>query len=214
MKIRVRHATVLAIVLAGVLSARAGDTAQEILQNVRKTFDAVKDARLTFTQKTKFSMTGLEQTARGTLYLRKGDHYRIVMEDQTVATDGVTVWSFSRATNQVLIDHYRKTDRGFSPERLLEGETGNFASTVVGTEKVGNAETVVVKLTPKNDRTSISSLRLWIDNSDWIVRQAEVIDVGGKQTTYTVGEHQFNKGVADSLFTLRTPPGADVVDLR
>jgi outer membrane lipoprotein-sorting protein len=192
----------------------AGDSAREILQNVKKTYDGVNDARLTFTQKTKFALTHLEQSSTGTLFLRKQDHYRIELDDQTVATDGVTVWSYSKTNNQLLIDHYKKSERGFSPERLLAGDTGNLTSTVIGTEKIGKAETVVLRLTPKNDRGSIASLRLWVDNSDWIIRRAEVTDVGGKQTTYTIGEHSFNKGVADSLFTLTAPPGADVVDLR
>jgi outer membrane lipoprotein carrier protein len=205
---------VIAAVLAGVAPLVAGDSAQDVLQNVKKTFDGVNDAKLTFTQKTKFALTRLEQSSAGTLYMRKTDHYRIELEDQTVATDGVTVWSYSRANNQLLIDNYRKTERGFSPERLLAGDTGNLSSTLIGNEKLGKAETVVLKLTPKNDRSSIASLRLWIDTGEWIVRKAEVVDAGGKQTTYTIGEHRFNKGVADSLFSLSAPPGADVVDLR
>jgi outer membrane lipoprotein carrier protein len=214
MTTRMRMGWVLAAALAGVAPLMAGDSAQEILQNVKKTFDGVNDAKLTFAQKTKFALTRLEQTSTGTLYMRKGDHYRIELEEQTVATDGVTVWSYSRANNQLLIDTYRKTDRGFSPERLLAGDTGNLSSTIIGNEKLGKVETVVLKLTPKTDRSSITSLRLWIDNNDWIVRKAEVVDAGGKQTTYTIGEYRFNKGVADSLFTLTAPPGADVVDLR
>jgi outer membrane lipoprotein carrier protein len=214
MRINVQLATLAVALAVSAVTVRAGDSAQEILQNVKKTFDGVNDARLTFAQKTKFALTHLEQTSNGTLYLRKQDHYRIELEDQTVATDGVTVWSYSKASNQLLIDHYRKQDRGFSPERLLAGDTGTLTSLVIGTEKIGKVETVVLKLTPKSDRSSITSLRLWVDNSDWIIRRAEVTDVGGKQTTYTIGEFRFNKGVADSLFTLTAPPGADVVDLR
>jgi outer membrane lipoprotein carrier protein len=214
-RLHLRYASAIAaLALVVALPVIAGDSARDILDHVRKTYEAVKDARLTFTQKTRFAASRLEQSTTGTLVVKKEHHYRIETEEQTVVTDGATVWSYARASNQVLIDHYRGTDKGFSPERLLAGETGNLTASVVGSERLGKQETTILKMTPRNDRSSITSLRLWIDNAGWVVRKAEITDVSGKVTTYTIGDLQFNSGVPDSVFTLSTPDGADVVDLR
>ena len=49
---------------------------------------------------------------------------------------------------------------------------------------------------------------------EWMVRQAEIIDANGKQTTYTVQQVKVNIGLPDARFVFQPPGGTDVVDLR
>jgi outer membrane lipoprotein-sorting protein len=60
----------------------------------------------------------------------------------------------------------------------------------------------------------MTSLRLWVDPSEWLVRMAELTDVNGKVTTYTVSDIKLNPGLSDSRFVLQIPEGAEVVDMR
>ena len=43
---------------------------------------------------------------------------------------------------------------------------------------------------------------------------AELTDVNGKVTTYTVSDIKLNPGLSDSRFVLQIPEGAEVVDMR
>jgi outer membrane lipoprotein carrier protein len=201
------------LMLAGA-GAFTADDAQEILGNIRKKYETIRDAELKFTQQTRFPRTSLEQRARGTLYMKKEHKYRIETEDQTVVTDGETVWSYSVANKQVLIDRYKPSDGSFSPERLLGGATGDFTATVRGREKAGGTECVVLNLVPRGEGSTLRSLRLWVDPSDWLVRMAEITDVNGKVTTYTVSDITLNPGLSDSRFVMQIPEGAEVVDMR
>jgi outer membrane lipoprotein carrier protein len=210
----IRPAALCALVVLAAGWTAASDDAQEILGNVRKKYDTIKDAELRFTQRTRFPQSTLEQRSKGTLYLKKEHKYRIETEDQTVVTDGETVWSYSAANKQVLIDRFKPSDRSFSPERILGGNTEEFTAAVRGREKVAGTECVVLNLSPRGEGSLVATLRLWVDESEWLVRMAEITDVNGKVTNYTVSDIKLNPGLGDSRFVMQIPEGAEVVDMR
>jgi outer membrane lipoprotein-sorting protein len=101
----------------------------------------------------------------------------------------------------------------FSPERILTAAPEDFAAALLGKEKIGSQETVVLKLLPTGEGF-VKSLKIWIGESDYLTRKVEMVDANGKETTYLVSELRVNTGVPESRFTLKVPEGADVVDLR
>ncbi|HEX9006406.1 MAG TPA: outer membrane lipoprotein carrier protein LolA [Bacteroidota bacterium] len=203
-----------AVFLAGLPARAAQDDAQQVLENVRQKYESVNDAELHFSQKVKFPLSKLEQSVSGTLYLKKDKKYRVETPSQTIVTDGATVWSYSPASQQVLIDHYKETEGSLTPERLLTGAAGGFQPALVGRTRLGKTDVVEVKLIPLGDQGLVSTVRLWVDEHDWMVRQVEIVDANGKQTTYTVQQSRVNIGLPDSRFSFQPPEGTDVVDLR
>jgi chaperone LolA len=209
------RARVALVILLGASSIAARpEDAKEVLEKVRTAYASIKDAELHFSQRTKFSLSKLEQRGSGILYLKKDNKYRLETGDQTIVTDGNTVWRYSVSTNQVLVDNFKPSEGSLTPERILGGAPDDFTPALIGKERIGGNETMVLKLVPKNGEGLVVSLRLWVDTADWIVRKAEVTDANGKETTYTVSSIRTNIGLADSRFTLRIPEGAEVVDLR
>jgi len=209
-----RGVALFALVAVLMMPESAAETPQEILERVRKKFETVKDAELTFSQRTRFALSKLEQNASGTLSMKKEHKYRIETEEQTIVTDGATVWSYSVPNKQVLIDVFKMNERAMSPERILAGAPGDFTASVVGREKLGRFETVVLKLVPVAEQSLASAIRLWVDTSEALIRKAEVSDVNGKETTYTVGAYKLNTGMSDTRFTFSIPDGVEAVDLR
>jgi len=125
----------------------AEDSAKEIIERVQKKYAEVNDAILHFSQKVKFSLSKAEYTSNGVLYMKKTNHYRIVTDDRTFVTDGETVWSYSPANKQVLIDRYKEEPRSFSPEKFLLSVPKDFYSAILGREKFQGTKVVVLKLT-------------------------------------------------------------------
>jgi outer membrane lipoprotein carrier protein len=189
-------------------------TAEEVLGQVRKKYDTINDAELRFSQTVRFSMSKVEQRLDGTLLMKKGNRYRVETDEMTVVTDGETVWSYSRINNQVLIDRFKLDERSFSPERILMAAPADFSASLLGHEKVGKSETVVLKLLPATDQSFLSVLKLWVDEVDHLIRKVEMTDANGKETTYVVTEIRINSGVTDGRFTYRIPEGVETVDLR
>ncbi len=202
------------ITLAVPPAATSQDDAQEVLEKVRQKYESVTDAELHFSQKVKFPLSKLEQSVSGTLFLKKERKYRVETPNQTIVTDGSTVWSYSPASQQVLIDRYKENEGSLTPERLLTGAAGGFQPALVGKGRLGKSDVVEIKLIPLSDQGLISAVRLWIDEHDWMVRQAEIVDANDKETTYTVQQSRINIGLPDSRFSFQPPEGTDVVDLR
>lgn len=196
------------------IPSRAEDSALEIVAKVQKKFDEMKDATITFSQKVKFQLSKAEFSSRGVLYSKKMNRYRVETEDRTFVTDGKTVWSYSPVNNQVLIDTYKEDKRTFSPEKFLVNVPKDFFATILGREKLEGRNVVVLKLTPKEDKSMMKSLKLWVDTRQWHVWKVELVDVNENTTTYTVHDIRINTGLQDSAFAFIAPPGAEVVDLR
>jgi outer membrane lipoprotein carrier protein len=192
----------------------AGDTAQDILKKVRDKYDSVADAEIKFQQRVRMPVGKLEQTTAGTLLTKKGNKYRVELEQQTIVTDGVTVWSYSAAQQQVLVDRFEQDERSLSPDRILSGEAADLAPALIGRERLGKTETVVLKLTPRDETVLLKWLKLWVSESDWLVRKAELVDLNGKETVYQVLDIKVNVGIPDAQFTFVAPAGVEVVDLR
>lgn len=211
----VRKAGALVLLMCASLGMSLGpQKAEDVLDKVRKRYEAVTDAELRFSQKVHFPMTNVEQQTSGTLYVKKKNRYRVETDGQVIVTDGQTIWSSSAATNQVVIDRFKQDEQSLSPEKILVGTPDNFTATVVGEEKVGEYETTVLKLVPREEQSFIHSLRLWVDEKEWMIRQVEVVDLSEKVTTYSVLQVRTNTGLPDSRFVYTIPKGADVVDLR
>ncbi len=201
----------LLIFSAGVASA---ESAEEVLEKVRQKYASINDAELKFSQDVTFQLSDISQHATGTLFLKKENKYRVELGDRTIVTDGTTVWSYSVPNNQVLIDDFKKNDRALSPEKLLTAPPSDEKALLVGKERVGKYETIVVKLVPSGDDSFVLWMKLWVDKDDWMIRKVQIADIHGKETTYVVIDAKINVGLQDSRFVYHIPQGAEVVDLR
>lgn len=190
------------------------ENAQEVLEKVKKKYDSIKDAELKFSQRVKYEVSKLQQNVSGTLFIKKENKYRVETEGRLIITDGITVWSYSPTNKQVLIDKFKLDERTLTPEKVLAAAPKDYNASIIGTEKIGKNETQVLKLVPKDEDSMVSSMKLWVDESTWLIKKVEIVDVNGKQTVYTVNDIKVNIGIPDSRFTYQIPNGVETVDLR
>jgi outer membrane lipoprotein carrier protein len=210
-----RGAKILAlIILWAVVPAAPAQDAEEVLDGIRERYEDLRDLELAFTQQTAFAGSRVERRTQGTLLLKKNHKYRVESDDRVVVTDGVTIWSYTSDTRQVLIDHFRAGAQTWTPERFLTGAGGDYAAALLGKDRINGTEVIGVKLTPRDEAPALRSLKLWAEPGDWLIRRAEVEDLNGVTTMYTVTRVRVNPGLNDSRFSYVIPEGADVVDLR
>jgi outer membrane lipoprotein carrier protein len=220
------RAFMMICLLCGVSSASFSDAASErrpvllsstdakdIIERVQKKYEDIDDAVVSFSQSTRFKVSRVEQSVNGTLYFKKKNKYRIETQDRIVVTNGITSWSYSPGTNQVVIDNYRKDARALSPEQLLTSYPENFYSTLVGEEEIDGKTTYVLKLTPKEEHSFASAMKLWV-GKDWLLKRIQITDVGGAVTEYRIKNVLINKGIDDRKFSFDIPSGAERIDMR
>jgi chaperone LolA len=210
------------ILLLGVLFWCAGEapaqenelTVKQVTDHLQRRYDMIDDATARFEQHVKFGFSNIEQTFTGTLMMKKPNHYRIESEHQTIVTDGTTVWAYSTANNQVILDKYKENGNSISPEQFMLNLPANYYASLLGTEKKEIGTVVLLKLVPKDDRSFIKSVKISVEEHGWLVRTIVILDVNETETTYSVKDIKLNSNIKEKTFIFETPDGAEVVDLR
>jgi len=190
-------------------------SAAEVLEKVQDVYANVEDGTAGFTQSVSLKYAKIEQTYSGTIMIKKGNKYRIESQEQTLVTDGATVWLYSPVNKQVLVDSYKETPDSFSPEKFLVGIPKNFRAALVDDNGADIHAAYTLKLSPKAGVAKyLKSLKVWIDDADWSIRGIEYIDVNETRTLYSLKDVRFNVGIPDDRFVFVVPEQVKVVDLR
>ncbi len=185
-----------------------------VTDQIQHRYEMIDDAVAQFEQQVKFGYSAIEQSFSGTLYMKKPNRYRIESEHQTIVTDGISVWAYSPANNQVIIDHYKENQNSLTPDKFLLNLPSNYYTTLLGTEKAKSGEQAVLKLVPKDDRSFVKSVKIWVDENNWMVKKILILDVNETTTTYIINDIKLNGNLKERTFNFTPPAGAETVDLR
>ncbi len=191
-----------------------GQDVDEVFSRLEKKYESIRDLSVSFTQVIRFGVTQATQSFDGKLWMKKGNKYRIELEQQTIVTDGHSVWTYSELTKQVFIDKFRNDPNAITPDKILVNVPGNYFANIIGKEKVDGVETLVLKLIPKERNSLTKSIKAWLNTSEWLMAKVEVLDVSDNQTTYLTKDFKINTGIPDRFFQFTIPPDVDVVDFR
>ncbi len=207
MRLRTLRTSVL--VMVAVLSSGqvAAQNSDAVAQRLRQRYSAVQSFQANFAQ------TLGAQTLRGTVTVR-GDAFRIELPEQTLVSDGRTLWSYSREENQVVVQDYRPQDMGFSVGQLLTDWTRQFRVTGASRATVAGVRHDVLALVPREAGSSVRDATLYVRSSDAVPSRVRVHDVNGHTLAFDLSNVRLNGRLPSNTFTFRTPAGAEVVDLR
>ncbi len=189
-------------------------TVKDVTDKMQSRYDMIDDATAAFTKHVKLGFSNIEQTYTGTIAIKKPKKMRLEAENETVVTDGETVWLYSPVNNQVIIDHYKENQNSISPENFMLNLPNDYYATLLGVQKAKNISLVTLKLVPKDDRSFVKSVKIVIEDGTWNVRSIVILDVNDTETTYTLRDLKLNTNVRDKDFVYIPPPGVEVVDLR
>jgi len=189
------------------------DDSEKILSQLQKKYDGIKDATISFTQKMQFNVSKKEQTIVGKLTFKKGNKYKIEIGEQTIITDGKTVWTYSKSNKQVLVNDYQEDEGMLTPDKIMTALPKQYTSEIIGKEKLDKLNTIVVKLQPK-EKSSHKFIQVWVDGSESLMRKIQAHHSNGNTTTYNIDEIKTNTGIPDSFFVFDAPKGVEVIDMR
>ena len=192
----------------------AQDDAASIVRKVRETYERLHSLQADFVQNYTWSLAGETQTLEGKLYLKHGDRYRVETTEQTIVTDGMTVWTYSHDKHQVFIDRLEKTAENPLPRELLVKYTRDFKAKLVGVEKSGKSDLYRIRFVPRDDNSFVREVTAWIEKDSWLARKIEQHDINDNVTVYELKNLQRDVALADHLFTFKIPRDAEVIDLR
>ncbi|MBN1398053.1 MAG: outer membrane lipoprotein chaperone LolA [Bacteroidetes bacterium] len=209
------------ILLFSIIFITACSVAQEkeltvswVTENLQHRYEMIDDACVQFEQHVKFGFSSAEQDVSGTLMVKKPNRYRIETENQTIVTNGTTVWMYSKNNNQVMIDKYKENGNLLSPEKFMLNLPADYNITIVGSENSPQGLLIHLKLIPKDDRSFLKYVNLTVEEQGWMLRKITILDINETETTYKVKEIKLNTNLKDKTFVFDAPERVDVVDLR
>lgn len=214
MNYKIFYLSIICLVMMILAPVQAEDV-NEIIKQVQKKYDKMDDLSAVFKQVETFKLTGSQTEMVGKIYIKKGVKYRFESDDQTIVTDGKTVWTFNAVSRQLLIDNVRENSGALLPRDLLFKYPKNCYATLLAEEKRAANTFYVVKLDPKeNFHGYLKSIRLWIDKKTSKVSRMETTDLNDNESMFEITQIDTQTKLEDSLFSFEPAPGVDVVDMR
>ena len=205
---------IMSLCFAPAVTNANSKRAKEIIKKVQKKYKELQSLKADFEQEFIWQLAGETQTVKGLLYLSGGNHYRIETDTQTIVSNGTTVWIYSEADNQVIIDSMDKSGENPLPKDLLFQYSEEYKPEFAGEEKFNGEKTYVLNLLPKDEDAFITSMKIWVDASSWLTIKVEQVDINENVNTYIIGNIKENLQLEDSLFNFEIPEDCEVVDLR
>ncbi len=212
-------ALVLAVVVG--LSASPGEAAPavdakaaEVIGKVRERYAGLKAFRAEFQQTFHWKVMGSEQEIPGLLTVQKPARFRLETPEQTIVSDGVNVWSYTPANQQVILSALEASDDYPTPDRLIESYLRDYAPSTLRDEKLEGKRHHVLLLAPVSERTRFTSVVIWVHAKKHWLSRVEGTDVMGNVTVFTLSKPQINPKLKDEVFQFAPPEGTEVVDLR
>lgn len=197
-------------------SAQTDAKAKALLASVTKKMASLKSLRANFA----LSLIGANGknngSKKGTVTMA-GEKYKVTLTDQEIICDNKTVWTYSKASNEVQVNTYNPAEQTMSPSKLFSNfYDKEYTYKYVGDRVVGGKKCEVVELTPINKSKGFSKVELAIDKASQTIAGGNIWEKNGNRYQYEVSGFTPNPSVAASTFAWDSKghPGVEVVDLR
>jgi outer membrane lipoprotein carrier protein len=206
---------ILILVLLGFSGAFTAESISKIIKELQKRYEQIVNLSADFQQIEQFKLTGSENETNGKIYIKNGVKFRLETDEQTVVTDGKTVWTFSRMNNQVLIDRVKEGEGSLLPRDLLFKYPRDYYATLLEETKIGSEKYFCIKLDPKEGvQGYIKTMKMWVNTKTYIIAKIEYSDFNDNVSIFEIRRADTATVLPDSLFVFKPAAGMQVVDLR
>ncbi|MBN8825436.1 MULTISPECIES: outer membrane lipoprotein carrier protein LolA [unclassified Spirosoma] len=204
----------VAILTVSPAFAQKDKRAQGILDAMSKRYKSLKSYQATFTYTS--AGGGSKESYKGDLTV-KNEKFHLILGGQEVFTDGKTMSTYIKETNEVNVQDYDASGGGeLNPTQIYTIYKRGFDYRFLKEQKEGGRTLEVIELTPNRPKSPIATIQISVDKADKSVRNWLITNKDGKRTTYNITKFTPNVNVPDSYFVFDKAkyPGVEVVDLR
>lgn len=204
----------LALVMTLPAEAQKDKRAKEILDAMSRKYQALKSYQASFTYASVGG--GAKDTYKGDLTV-KNNKFRLLLGGQEVFTDGQTMSTYVKETNELNVQDYDAGSTSeLNPTQIYSIYKRGFDYRFLKEQKQGGRTLEVIELTPNREKSPIRTIQISVDKADKSARSWQILNKDGKRTSYTITKFTPNVNLPDSYFVFDKAkyPGVEVVDLR
>jgi outer membrane lipoprotein carrier protein len=190
-------------------------TAEAITKKMQQRIDKVGGLSAEFSISTYMAALDQNRESSGRLYiLRKKSKLRLERADQTIVSDGKSVWTYIPANQQIIVMPAEDSKAGIRPDEFLFFYTNQYTHTLIGDEMIDGVVHYELHLKANTVLADFTELRIWVDSGEWLTRRVLYADDMGSETVVQFTHIRLNPDLPSGTFTLSAPEGVEVVDLR
>ncbi len=195
--------------------ATNAQSGQEILDDLSKSAKTYKTIFAEYNSA--LIADGVDQTQSGKVYV-EGEKYNLELGNYNIITDGQTVWTYDKGTNECYIDNLEDLgDDAMSPSKMFTIWEDNFKNELKGTLDVDGKPHYHVNLYPYNQaEQTYHTIQLYIDKAKMEVSKFVVKGRDGTDVIYSITKFNPNTAMPAGIFKFNAAkhPGCEVIDNR
>ena len=225
---------ILTLISAPVLAVEKLTALKDVVSALEKGYASLQDVQADFTQRTIIAGINREQRGSGELLLKKPAsatamfRFNYLKPKQQIVSNGKQVWFYLPENRQVMVSSVTDMFKGGNSIALnyLTGlghvsQDFNVSFATEPQDKNGNYQ---LELLPKSPSAVLAKLQLTVSAAavEHFLRDGRVQDIfpvlasvihdaGGNQTRIEYSRVRVNKGLANSRFSFKIPPGVEII---
>ena len=205
----------LAMILAISVSAQYDPKALEILDAMSKKYKSVPAFEANIACNLTNDVDKINEEFKGKITV-KGDKFRMVLPEQEVINNGVTIWTYLPEAKEVNIDNYDPNSEDVNPSKMHEVYKKNFKYLYLQDKSEGGVLCEEIDLVPEKKDAQYFKIKMFINKKEKTIQSFTLFDKGGNRYKYTISKFSPNSKVDDNFFTFdpKKYPGVEVIDLR
>ena len=210
-----------AVMLIGLMAIEGTEapakkiTAEAITKKMQQRIDKVEGLSAEFSISTYMAALDQHRESSGRLYiLRKKSKLRLEQADQTIVSDGKSVWTYIPVNQQIIVMPAEDSKAGIRPDEFLFFYTNQYTHTLIGDEMIDGVVHYELHLKANTVLADFPELRIWVDSAEWLTRRVLYADDTGSETVVQFTHIRLNPDMPSGTFTMSAPEGVEVVDLR
>ncbi len=205
----------LAVSLAVPAGAQAlRPDAATVAQGLQKRLDSVRDFSADFIHTYRGGVLRTPVTERGTVAVKRPGKMRWTYtspEKKTFISDGRKMYAYLPEDHQVIVSTLPSGDAAPTPALFLAGQGQVSRDFTVSWADGEGTALYALKLVPKRVEADYAYLIVRVTPATLQVQELTTIDGQGGRSTFVFSKLQENRGLPDTQFAFRIPPGVDVL---
>lgn len=188
----------------------------ELARALQQKYDGVRDFSADFVHTYEGGILRQKATERGSVLIKKPGKMRWTYkapEEKLFVSDGIKVYSYIRADNQVIVGSLPADDQATTPVLFLLGKGSLTRDFTVADAQLPDLapDAYALKLTPKRREPEYEWLTLVVERDTLRLRRLIAADRQGGTSALTFSNLKENVGLSDTLFRFSIPRGAEVI---
>ncbi len=202
------------MLLAGVVVAQSDKEAETLLEDVINHTSSYKNFKANLSYTMVNVEMGIDEKKSGLIFVQ-GDSYRIEMEGQIIISDGKTIWTFLKDSDEVMVSNVDETEESVSPTQILTKYNEEYDAKYGLEKKYQNTSLQEICLKPK-DRKNFEKMSVVVNASKLSLESFSVYDINGNVFTYHIIDLKPDIDLPQDTFTFDYSkyPDVEVIDMR